>query len=83
MRLHNERPAPGDTVVLTAIPPALLDGLPLEDQQAISEAVGKPVGLNAYDDDGRAELRFADRQGTIHFVYVNPRFIRSVGGAKQ
>jgi len=38
-------PEAGDTVVLTELPPGLLDGLPLEDQRAISAIVGKPVLL--------------------------------------
>ena len=49
----------GSRVVLVAIPPRLLDGLPEEDQRAIRAIVGKPVTLVGYDDDGRAELHFA------------------------
>ncbi len=77
MSLKDERPLPGETVVLTGVPPGLLDGLPQEDQQAIAEAVGKPLILNEYDDEGTAELQFMDRSGIIHFLYVNQRFIRS------
>ena len=69
------RPKPGDTVLLTEVPPGLLDNLPMEDQQAISEVVGKPVRLNEYDAEGRAELEFTDRNGGIHFVYVSPNVI--------
>jgi hypothetical protein len=68
---------PGSVAVLTALPPGLLDGLPQEDQTAISEIIGKPVFLVSYDDDGRAELQFTDRKGTIHFIYVAPEFVRS------
>jgi hypothetical protein len=71
----NERPRPGDKVVLTEVPPGMLDGLPEEDRQAIAEIVGKPILLIDYD-DGRAELEFKDRNGEIHFVYVSPEFIR-------
>jgi len=67
---------PGAAAVLTKVPPGLLDGLPEEDQSAISEIVGKRILLVAYDDDGRAELEFKDREGTIHFIYVAPEFIR-------
>jgi len=70
-------PKPGDTVVLTEVPPGLLDGLPMEDRRAISEVIGKPVLLNAYDNEGRAELQFTDREGMIHFVYVDPSAIRA------
>ena len=46
----------GRKVILKAVPPGLLDNLPVEDQRATSEIVGKPVMLNEYDADGRAEL---------------------------
>jgi len=38
MNLPDKRAKPGDRVMLTMIPPGLLDGLPEEDQHAI------PVG---------------------------------------
>jgi len=76
MNSHDEKPTPGDTVVLTRIPEGLLDGLPQEDQEAISEAVGKPLKLNEYDNDGLAELEFTDPQGVIHLIYVDPSTIR-------
>jgi hypothetical protein len=63
------KPNPGDMVVLTTIPKGFLDDLP-EDQQAIREIVGKPVLLNEYDDVGRAELEFNDRDGQTHFIFV-------------
>ena len=66
---------PGSAAVLTAIPSGLLDGLPKEDQRAISEIVGKRILLVDYDDDGRAELEFKDSQWIIHFIYVAREFI--------
>ncbi len=72
------RPKPGDSVVLIDAPPELLKGLPIEDQIAISEMVGKPIPLRKYDDTGRAELQFGDKNGVIHFVWVNPHLIRIV-----
>jgi hypothetical protein len=69
---------PGDAVMLTQVPPGLLDKLPLEDQKAIIEIVGQPVRLNGYDEDGRAELEFTDSVGVIHFIYVSPVFVKSV-----
>jgi hypothetical protein len=45
-----QTPKPGDTVVLIEIPPGLLDGLPTEDQEAICDAVGKPIRLNVMQD---------------------------------
>jgi hypothetical protein len=72
----DSKPNPGDTVVLVRIPAGLLNDLPIEDQEAIRDAVGKPVRLNDYDSDGRAELEFEDRNGTIHYVYVEPGCIR-------
>ena len=74
---QQNRPRPGDTVTLTEMPPGLLDDLPMEDRLAISEVVGKPVVLNEYDEDGRAELQFTDNQGVTHFIYVHPNFIRA------
>jgi hypothetical protein len=53
----------------------LLDDLPAADQQAISTIIGKPVQLNEYDVDGRAELEFTDADGVIHFLFVRPEFI--------
>ena len=74
----HSKPIPGSMVLLAEAPHGLLDGLPMEDQQAIAEIVGKPVRLNEYDDAGRAELEFTDSQGTVHFVYVSPDVIRIV-----
>jgi hypothetical protein len=78
-----DSPKAGETVVLTVLPPGLLDGLPEEDQRAISAIVGRPVLLCGYDQDGRAELEFDDpfdgRPGTFehtHTIFVSPKFIR-------
>ena len=70
-------PKPGEWVVLTEVPPGMLDGLPSDDQQAIVEVVGKPIVLRGYDDDGRAELEFEDRDGNGHVIFVDLRFIRA------
>jgi hypothetical protein len=79
---HENKPRPGETVVLTSIPPGLLDGLPQEDQNAIVAIVGKPVLLVEYDEDGRAELHFDDpfdgRSGDYshtHAIWVASQFI--------
>ena len=71
------KPNPGEMVVLTAIPRGMLDDLPEDDQLAIKQIVGKPVLLNEYDDTGRAELEFRDRDGQPHFFFVAPEFIRA------
>ena len=68
-------PNPGHTVVFSEVPPALIDGLPEEDQQAILDAVGKPVLFNEIDEYGRAELEFMDRKGIIHFIWLDPNAI--------
>jgi hypothetical protein len=73
---ENTRPKAGDKVVLTAVPPGMLDDLPTEDQQAITEAVGKPILLTGYDEDGRAELEVQDASADFRFIYVSPEFIR-------
>jgi len=74
--IEDKKPRPGETVILMAIPPGLLDDLPIEDRNAISEVVGKPITLSEYDQDGRAELEFQDNVGVIHFVWVDSIFIR-------
>ncbi len=66
----------GDSVVLVEIPSGLLDDLPTEDQEAIREVVGKPILFKEYDDAGRAELAFRDRNGDLHYIYVSPQFIK-------
>ena len=55
----------------------MLDDLPEEDQLAIKEIVGKPVLLNEYDDAGRAELEFKDRDGHPHYLFVAPELIKA------
>lgn len=72
MKSGYRKPSPGDDVILRKLPPGFIDDLPEEDQKAISAIVGKPVRLNEYDDDGRAELEFTDENGVIHFIYVSP-----------
>ena len=76
--IRKQRPKPGDTVIVTRIPPGFLDDLPIEDQRAISAVIGKPIVLNEYDDDGRAELQFKDGEGAIHFIYVNADLLTPV-----
>jgi hypothetical protein len=53
-----KRPKPKKKVILKALPPGFLNNLPAVDQRAIRAAVGKPIRLNEYDADGRAELEF-------------------------
>jgi hypothetical protein len=36
----------------------------------------KPVVLNEYDEDRRAELEFKDVDGKFHLIYVSQDFIR-------
>jgi hypothetical protein len=69
------RPKPGDRVILRECPAGFADDLPASDQQAVLAIIGKPVFLNKYEDDGRAELEFTDADGVIHFLFVGPEFI--------
>jgi hypothetical protein len=78
-----DSPKAGETVVLTALPPGLIDGLPEEDQRAIIAVVGRLLLLCGCDEDGRAELEFDDpfdgRPGTFnhtHTIFVAREFIR-------
>jgi hypothetical protein len=67
-----------EMVVLKKLPPGFLDDLPKEDQVAISAVVGKAIVLKGYDKDGRVELEFTEKNGTIHFIYVSPEFVSRV-----
>jgi hypothetical protein len=69
------RPKPGEFVILKECPAGFLDDLPVEDQQAITAILGKPIRLNKYENDGRAELEFTDADGAIHFLFVRPELI--------
>ncbi len=69
---------PGEMATMNAAPPGLLQGLPVEDQQAILAAVGKPMRVLDIDSDGRAELEFTDKDGVVHFIYVDAGFVEPV-----
>ncbi|MGB2590491.1 MAG: hypothetical protein WA853_02495 [Candidatus Acidiferrum sp.] len=77
MKKKHRKPKPGEMVLLTGLPTGFLSDLPREDQLAISDILGKEIRLNRYDEDGKAELEFKDNKGTIHFVFVNPEFVKS------
>jgi hypothetical protein len=77
MSAEERKPNPCEFVVLDDLPQGFSGGLPIEDQHAISEVVGKPVRLSGYDSDGRAELEFTDRKGITHFIYVDSGYIRT------
>jgi len=71
-------PKPGERVVLEKLPPGLLDGLPEEDQRAISAIVDFPIRFLGFDDDGRLELEFVEEGGTIHSIYVGRQSVKAV-----
>jgi hypothetical protein len=75
-RSRKSQPKPGSKVVLVKLPPGLLDGLPEEDQKAISAIVGVPIKLSGYD-DGRLELEFVEDNGTIHSIYVDRQYVNT------
>jgi hypothetical protein len=68
----------GDAVILLGLPEGFTDDMDIEDRQALSEAVGSRVVFNEYDDNGRAELQFTSRDGVLHFIYVEPWFMKAV-----
>jgi hypothetical protein len=82
MSIEDKQPKPGDMVVLVGLPPGFLDDLPLEEQFAISEMVGKAVkfcGIISNSRWERAELAFSDKKrGMNHTLYVDPSYIRAV-----
>jgi hypothetical protein len=65
---------PGHMVILLNAPPALLRGLPAEDQAAIRSVVGRPVALAGYS-YGQAELEFTDADGDGHTIWVDPSLL--------
>lgn len=71
------RPKPGARVVIVKEPPDIMLGLPDHARIAISEILGKPILLTGYDADGRAELEFRDRNRSMHFIYVDPIYIKA------
>ena len=75
---NNPLPKPGSKVIVATEPPNLYLGLSAKNQTAIAEILGKPVLLVDYDADGRAELEFRDRNKSIHFIYVDPIYIKAV-----
>ena len=75
MSKKRKKQEPGEMVVLKNLPPGFLDDLPKEDQVAILAVVGKAIVLKGYDKDGRVELEFTEKNGTIHFIYVSPEFV--------
>jgi hypothetical protein len=70
-----KEPNEGSIAVLKELPPGLIDNLPIDDQHAIAAIVGKPISFVGFNADGRVELEFTDKQGIIHFIYVQPKFV--------
>jgi len=83
MGSDQERPDPGQKVVLVSLPDGFLDDLPQEDQVAISAMIGVPISLVGYDEDGRAELEFVEaaRPGHHHTIWVDAKHVRAYGQA--
>jgi hypothetical protein len=75
-------PKPGGRVVLEKLPPGLLNGLPEEDQRAISAIVGVPIRFLGFD-DGRLELEFVEDGGTIHHIYVDRQFVKATKSSRR
>jgi hypothetical protein len=67
---------PGRLVFLKSLPPGFVDGLPEEEQRAITARIGRPILFIKYDRDGRAELEFMDKDDGIHMLYVDRKYIR-------
>jgi hypothetical protein len=66
----------GRLVILTTLPPDLLQGLPEEDQVAIRSIIGRPVTLAGYS-FGQAELEFVDSAGDNHSIWVEASLLRA------
>jgi hypothetical protein len=85
MSNEQEKPHPGEQVILLALPRGFLDGLPDEDQRAISAMIGRPVTFVGYDEAGSAELYFddpfeppTDKSSLSHSIWVAPAWIRRI-----
>jgi hypothetical protein len=79
MASDQEKPDAGQKVVLVSLPDRFLDDLPQEDQDAMTAIIGVPISLVGYDEDGRAELEFAEaaRPGYHHTIWVDAKHIRA------
>jgi len=78
---NRKKPHEGNQVVLMGLPSGFLKGLPVEDQRAITAMIGQPVTLAGFDEDGRAELEFADPfdgPNSSHTIWVAPEFISPI-----
>jgi hypothetical protein len=71
------KPKPGTRVIINDLPPDLLFGMTEREQNAIAEILEKPVLLVGYDADCRAELSFRDRNKALHFIYLDPVYIKA------
>jgi hypothetical protein len=83
MNIEDKQPKPGDMVILERLPPGFLDDLPLENQIAIRNMIGKPIKFNEIDRWGSAELEFGDKPGEAsitrgHFLHVDLSCIRTI-----
>ena len=79
MSIGDKQPKPGDRVVLVGLPPGFLDNLPCESQTAITAMIEKPVeyrGITRTSEWERVELRFVEYSGRIHYINIDPSFIR-------
>ena len=56
-------------------PAKLLEGLPSEDQRAITEQVGNIMEVEGFDNYGHVELVFYDKSGTNHSIWVKPNVL--------
>lgn len=79
MSSEHNKPRVGEQVILLALPPGFLAGLPEEDQRAITAMVGRPVMVVGYDDRGSVELHFEDpfesptnKSSLSHSIWVGP-----------
>ncbi len=73
----------GDQVILESLPPGFLHGLPEEDQAAILAVVGKPVNFYGYCNPwGKLELEFRDKDGDIHTIWVDKKFVKPIEDEK-
>jgi len=62
----------GTKVLFLEATSELLEGLSLEDQNAINDQIGKILKVESFNDYGHIELEFIDKNRINHSIWVEP-----------
>ncbi len=73
---QNGRPIEkGDWVRLAEIPPDI-NKMPKETKEIFKKALGKTFKIEAFDKYGHAELDLTKKVKKLHFIWVEPEYLR-------